>query len=268
VRRVALGLGAALAAALMAAVAWPGAGPPTAVTIGTFMLAGVAGATSMTAFGVARAGSPARDAGAASGLVNLGGFSAAIAGDAAIALTLALPLGEALGYRAGLAAVALLIAAGLAGIRREGAALLGGTLGDSGLERARGGDLDAAKRLGDGALRRRLRDRTLERGSVDAGHATAHLDPHSADRGAFVAGAEGALGRHPEALRRMPVARQPVREGHAQTGRLRRRDQLLGRRAGRVLAGPASPGDGERGRRPAVEPHLAGPVEEPPLPDR
>jgi MFS family permease len=72
---VALGLGLLLG--------WPGGHPPLALVAAVLCLSGFAGATSMLAFDLAREGSPGAG-GSASGMVNLGGFGAAIVAQSAI----------------------------------------------------------------------------------------------------------------------------------------------------------------------------------------
>ena len=68
---------AALCGAWTAVLAWPGQVPP-ALLAGTLLLTGAGGAAGLLGFDIARAGNAAARAGAASGLVNLGGFSAAV----------------------------------------------------------------------------------------------------------------------------------------------------------------------------------------------
>ncbi|MEA2250214.1 MAG: hypothetical protein QOG70_456 [Solirubrobacteraceae bacterium] len=268
VHRAALGLGTAVAAALACAVAWPAGDLPIALTVATFMLVGAAGAVSMTAFGVARRESSDEHAGTASGLVNLGGFSAAIAGDAAIALALLAPVAGADGYRLGLAVVVALLLWGLLGVRRHGAALAGDDHAGatSRLQRRRRGDLDAGQRLRHGAFGRGLLHRALELRRVDARHLSAHVDPHRLDGDLLVARAEGARGQHVELIRRMSGARQPLRQGHAEAGGLSRGDQLLGRRAPAMRAGARRPRHGEQGSLAADEAHMAASTDEAPAP--
>src|SRR4051794_16493064 len=80
---VASAVALATAAALAVVLAWPGGHPPVALVALALGLAGVSGAASMLAFDLAR---EAPNAGAsASGMVNIGGFSAAIAAQGAIA---------------------------------------------------------------------------------------------------------------------------------------------------------------------------------------
>lgn len=71
------GHAAALCGAWTAVLAWPGQVPP-ALLAGTLLLTGAGGAAGLLGFDIARAGNAAARAGAASGLVNLGGFSAAV----------------------------------------------------------------------------------------------------------------------------------------------------------------------------------------------
>jgi MFS family permease len=71
----------ATAAGLALLLAWPGGHPPLALIALVLATAGLGGAGSMLAFDLARDGG-----GSASGMVNIGGFSAAIVGQAAIGL--------------------------------------------------------------------------------------------------------------------------------------------------------------------------------------
>ena len=82
-RRGALTSGIALTTALGLAVllGWPGGHPPLPIVGVVLCIAGLGGAGSMLAFDLAKAGG-----GSASGMVNIGGFSAAIVGQAAIGL--------------------------------------------------------------------------------------------------------------------------------------------------------------------------------------
>lgn len=68
---------ATLSLAWTAVLAWPGI-VPAPLMLGTLMLTGAGGAAGLLGFDIARAGNAATRAGAASGLVNLGGFSAAV----------------------------------------------------------------------------------------------------------------------------------------------------------------------------------------------
>lgn len=99
-----LGCCLALAVAWAATLLWPGGHAPPPVIVATLVVTGIAGACGMLAFDVARAGNPAESAGAASGLANTGGFSAAVvvqlaaaallsAGDVSIGLALLPMLG-------------------------------------------------------------------------------------------------------------------------------------------------------------------------------
>lgn len=71
-------LAAGLAVAWSLTLAWPGGRAPEALTAGALLLTGACGAAGLLAFDLAREGNPPSRGGAASGLVNLGGFSAAV----------------------------------------------------------------------------------------------------------------------------------------------------------------------------------------------
>jgi MFS family permease len=104
-RRGTLTSGAAVltAAGLALLLAWPGGHPPVAVLAAILCLTGAGGATSMLAFDIAREGG-----GSASGMVNLGGFGAAIVAQSAIGLLVSIHLD----YRVALLPLALLAAWG------------------------------------------------------------------------------------------------------------------------------------------------------------
>jgi MFS family permease len=103
---VASGVALATAAALGAVLGWPGGHPPVGLVALALGLAGVSGAASMLAFDLAR---EAPGAGAsASGIVNIGGFSAAIAAQTAIAGL----VGAGLDYRVALLPLLAIVAAG------------------------------------------------------------------------------------------------------------------------------------------------------------
>jgi hypothetical protein len=118
---------AALAAGWAAALLWPGGHPPAAVVLAALVLTGVAGATAMLAFDVARAGNPSEHAGAAGGLANTGGFTAAVGTQLAAAAVLHLadvPIGVALLPMLGMMVVAAArVWRGAPGARRAEAAL-------------------------------------------------------------------------------------------------------------------------------------------------
>jgi nitrate/nitrite transporter NarK len=86
--RLIRGSALALAAGWSAALLWPGGHPPAPVVLAALGLTGVAGAVAMLSFDVARAGNPSEHAGAASGLANTGGFTAAVATQLAAAAVL------------------------------------------------------------------------------------------------------------------------------------------------------------------------------------
>jgi MFS family permease len=81
-------------AAWAATLLWPGGHPPPAVIIGTLLVTGVAGGAAMLSFDIARAGNPAHSAGAATGLANTGGFTAAVLTQLAAAQALHLATGS------------------------------------------------------------------------------------------------------------------------------------------------------------------------------
>jgi len=83
------GLGALVTALWGVSLLWPG-GAPHALLVATFAATGAGGGAGLLAFDIARAANPAARGGAASGLVNLGGFSSAVAAQPAVALLLAL----------------------------------------------------------------------------------------------------------------------------------------------------------------------------------
>jgi len=81
----------AIAGALALVLAWPGR-PPLPLVALMLVLCGIGGAASMLAFDLARDGAPAAG-GSASGIVNLGGFSATIVAQGAIGLLVSAHLG-------------------------------------------------------------------------------------------------------------------------------------------------------------------------------
>lgn len=126
------GSAVALAAGWSAALLWPGGHPPAAVVLAALVLTGLSGACAMLSFDVARAGNPSEHAGAATGLANTGGFSAAVATQLAAAAVLHVadvPIGVALLPMLGLlllAAVRVVLVSdhGAAAERRGAAATL------------------------------------------------------------------------------------------------------------------------------------------------
>jgi MFS family permease len=76
-----------IAAGLALLLGWPGGHPPVALIAGVLCACGIGGATSMLAFDIAREGG-----GSASGMVNLGGFGAAIVAQSAIGLLVSVHL--------------------------------------------------------------------------------------------------------------------------------------------------------------------------------
>ena len=108
-RRGSLTSGASLviAASLAVLLAWPGGHPPVEVIAAVLCVCGMGGATSMLAFDLARGGNPGAG-GSASGMVNLGGFGAAIVAQSAIGLLVSIHLD----YRLALLPLLLLAAWG------------------------------------------------------------------------------------------------------------------------------------------------------------
>jgi MFS family permease len=104
--RIASAVAIATAAALGLVLGWPGH-PPLALVALMLVLSGVSGAASMLAFDLARDGVP-NAGGSASGIVNIGGFSAAIVAQAAIGLLISAHLG----YRVALLPLLVLVAMG------------------------------------------------------------------------------------------------------------------------------------------------------------
>jgi MFS family permease len=96
----------ATAAALGLVLGWPGH-PPLPLVVLMLVLSGVSGAASMLAFDLAREGAPAAG-GSASGIVNLGGFSATILAQGAIGLLVSAHLG----YRVALLPLLALVVVG------------------------------------------------------------------------------------------------------------------------------------------------------------
>lgn len=72
------GLGACLSALWAVVLAWPGAVAPMSLVTAALLLTGACGGAGLVAFDLAREGNPPQRAGAASGLVNTGGFLAAV----------------------------------------------------------------------------------------------------------------------------------------------------------------------------------------------
>jgi MFS family permease len=104
--RIASAVAIATAAALGLVLGWPGH-PPLSLVALMLVLSGVSGAASMLAFDLARDGAP-NAGGSASGIVNVGGFSAAIVAQAAIGLLISAHLG----YRVALLPLLALVAMG------------------------------------------------------------------------------------------------------------------------------------------------------------
>jgi hypothetical protein len=91
---------------LGAALGWPGGHPPVELIALMLALSGVSGATSMLAFDLAREAPGA--GGGASGIVNIGGFSAAIVAQAGIAML----VGAGLDFRVAMLPLLAIVAAG------------------------------------------------------------------------------------------------------------------------------------------------------------
>lgn len=104
--RIASAVAIATAAALGLVLGWPGH-PPLLLVALMLVLSGVSGAASMLAFDLARDGAP-NAGGSASGIVNVGGFSAAVVAQAAIGLLISAHLG----YRVALLPLLALVAMG------------------------------------------------------------------------------------------------------------------------------------------------------------
>ncbi len=104
--RIASAVAFATAAALGLVLGWPGH-PPLGLVVAMLVLSGVSGAASTLAFDLARDGVP-NAGGSASGIVNVGGFSAAIVAQAAIGLLISAHLG----YRVALLPLLALMAMG------------------------------------------------------------------------------------------------------------------------------------------------------------
>ncbi|MBX5470190.1 MAG: MFS transporter [Thermoleophilaceae bacterium] len=118
--QIVLGAAAANALAVAALVCWPGPRVPAAVAGAALTIAGAAGAASMLGFDLAREQSREHDGGSASGLVNTGGFSAAIAADVAIGALVGAQLrpSAAASYQLALAPLLALALLGLARLAR------------------------------------------------------------------------------------------------------------------------------------------------------
>ena len=76
--RLVIGVAVTLAAAWVVAIAWPGGHPPTPVAAALILISAAGSAASMLAFDLARDANPPERGGIASGIVNVGGFSAAV----------------------------------------------------------------------------------------------------------------------------------------------------------------------------------------------
>lgn len=110
-----LGVAALLSWVLM--VAWPGSLPLAAV-IAVLVVIGVAGGASMLAFDIARSANPEHRSGTATGLVNIGGFTAAVLAQLGVGLALQLAdgLGGAASYRIAFLPVVVILVVGVLGV--------------------------------------------------------------------------------------------------------------------------------------------------------
>ncbi len=115
----------ALAAMWTLVLSWGGGRVPTPVVIAWAVITGVCGSTSVIAFDLAREANPPERGGAATGVVNIGGFACAVICDLTIGWVLT-TVGhggrDAAGYRPALAVVPVFIAFGLVQFWRLGRA--------------------------------------------------------------------------------------------------------------------------------------------------
>jgi MFS family permease len=112
-----------LLAVWTAMLSWSGGRVPVAVVVVLAVVTGAGGATSVIAFDLAREANPPERGGAATGVVNIGGFSCAVACDLIIGWVLtAVGHGgrDAVGYRPALAVVPVMITLGLVQFWRLG----------------------------------------------------------------------------------------------------------------------------------------------------
>jgi sugar phosphate permease len=118
-----LTVGLALLASWVVMLSWGHGRVPVAVVVGLAVVTGVSGSTSVIAFDLAREANPAERGGAATGVVNIGGFACAVIADLIIGWVLA-GLGHgghgAAGYRPALAVVPVMITLGLVQFWRLG----------------------------------------------------------------------------------------------------------------------------------------------------
>ena len=130
---------AVVTSALVLAATWTlvcswGGRVPTAVVVVWAVVTGVSASTSVIAFDLAREANPPERGGAATGVVNIGGFACAVVCDLTIGWVLA-GLGhggrDALGYRPAMAVVPLLITFGLAQFWRLGRSRNGPRIGST-----------------------------------------------------------------------------------------------------------------------------------------
>src|SRR5437763_2098315 len=98
-----------------------------------------------------------------------------------------------------------------------------------GLELRVQGDLgNTGERFRHGAAALRLLRGLVKARLVEPGHLAAHAERHLGDRGCAVHHVHGACGGGLDARHRLAGLFQSGREGHAEAGRVRRGDQLLG----------------------------------------
>jgi len=112
-----------LVAAWVLLLSWGGGRAPIAVVVGFACITGLGGSTSVIAFDLAREANPPERGGAATGVVNIGGFACAVCADLIIGATLsAFGHGgrDAVGYRPAMAVVPVMIALGLVQFWRLG----------------------------------------------------------------------------------------------------------------------------------------------------
>jgi MFS family permease len=112
-----------LLATWIVVLSWGGGTVPAALVVLLAVVTGMGGSASVIAFDLAREANPPERGGAATGVVNIGGFACAVFGDLAIGWVLtAVGHGgrDALGYRPALAVVPVLITLGLVQFWRLG----------------------------------------------------------------------------------------------------------------------------------------------------
>lgn len=115
--RVVLACAAAALLGWILLIAWPST-LPLGVLVGVLVVFGAAGGASMLAFDIARAANPEHRSGTATGLVNIGGFGAAVLAQLGVGLTLQLvsSLGGLSAYRVAFLPIAVLMSVGVTGL--------------------------------------------------------------------------------------------------------------------------------------------------------